>query len=186
MDEPLSARTEKHCSLIGPYIKGKKVLEWGCGWGRLIHHFGANPEYMDVRFTGVDISEEAIVRAHLSTQQSEYFCLDGNTFSGTAGSFHTTYSCTCVQHNENESARSILREMARLSSDRVILYENTTRQPDVNKDVVVCFRSIEWYEREMRAFGFDLVHSQVVSDDYPPGEEHSLMVFSMAGSPETP
>lgn len=92
---------------------GQKVLDLGCGLGRLTNQFAA---FMpDQHFTGVDISPKMTGMANLLTRRNtEFVVCDGRTLPFDDNVFDKAYSVTVFQHLPADAVRGYLREVHRV------------------------------------------------------------------------
>ncbi len=65
--KPLKYRSEMCCSLIKPFVKGKRILELGCGSGYFALH--VTSESLPDSYIGLDFSERAINRANILVEE---------------------------------------------------------------------------------------------------------------------
>lgn len=98
-------------SAIRPYLKHHRVLEIGCGIGRLTKLLSA--EFGCCYFTGIDISEEMVGIAGTRPRATHIVC-DGRTIPITNGYFESAYSMLLFQHLPPEGVKSYLSEAFRV------------------------------------------------------------------------
>lgn len=104
-------------------FRNKDVLEVGCGpGGNLSLIWNKGPS----RLAGIDISGDMLklARENVVSDKIELFKTDGLRLPFKDGEFQTIMTVTVLQHNtDEEMMRSLLSEMCRCSSEKVILFE---------------------------------------------------------------
>lgn len=70
--ERIQAFSNRHAKMIQIYCTGKKVLEIGCGWGRMLKAFSGVQSYLGVDFVP-DLIKEAKERAEVLYDGDERF-----------------------------------------------------------------------------------------------------------------
>jgi len=153
-----------------PY-RFKKVLDFGCGIGRmeLVLQLYSDEVY------GVDVVEWPIEQAKKEWPYSHFLTYDGKTIPFNDGFFDGLLSWTVLQHIPDKDIKGVCKEIERVMSNEshLILYENISVWHE-NK-VHIWFRSIEMYRNffnELRLVGFDLITEADGND-----EHHGLMLF---------
>lgn len=107
-------------------IKGKKILEIGCGIGRLAIPIAIkNP---DKRIIGIDISPSMIEIAHERSDHLKnisFYDLDGRSLKGIGSNkFDMVYSMVVFQHIPNEAKIGYIKEAHRvLKKDGIIRFQ---------------------------------------------------------------
>lgn len=175
--EKFRAKSLQATSLLSSFlfehgITGGKILDVGCGIGRLSGTL--IPRFFE-EVQGIDIVPWAIERAKANCPSGHFQVFDGVTIPFPDGHFDAALSWTVLQHiPPNEIERSC-SELGRVifPQGNLILYENTsTWEKDAEH---IWFRSAEEYQRLFPLF--NMVASQVVekADDTP--QEHTLILF---------
>jgi ubiquinone/menaquinone biosynthesis C-methylase UbiE len=130
-----------------------RVLEIGCGpGGNLLEVLSKKP----LKLTGVDISSSMINLARKAVPNSvELIKTNGTVLPIADKQFDIVYSVTVVQHNtDEEMAKSLLAEMARVSADKVYLFEwieSIDKGDELNRG-----RTVKTYQNYMSTSGFEL------------------------------
>lgn len=132
----------------------KKVLEVGCGPGGNLQ---AILQQKPKQLYGVDISQEMV---NLSSKLLEGSPVSITKINGTTLPFDDktmdiSFSATVLQHNTDDSMmEKILREMCRVTSDKVVLFERINKVR--SGDELCVGRPIEQYEEICKQEGFTL------------------------------
>lgn len=149
----------------------KKVLDFGCGIGRmeLVLQLYGDEVY------GVDVVEWSIEQAKKDYSLGHFLIYDGKTIPFDDGFFDGLLSWTVLQHIPGEDIKGVCKEIKRVMSDKsyLILYENISVWHEDKTHI--WFRSIEMYQTFFGGFrlvGFDLVERADGND-----ECHGLMLF---------
>jgi SAM-dependent methyltransferase len=103
-------------------LRGKDVLEYGCGVGRWVDFF----QGYGLSWRGVDISDEMLAIATKRARGVELKKIQEGRIPYPEGSFDLVYSVTVVHHNPHEQQEKIVSEMARVlrNDGYLILYED--------------------------------------------------------------
>ena len=175
--EKFEAKSLQAASLLSSFlfehgITGGKILDAGCGVGRLSGTL--IPRFFD-EVQGIDIVPWAIERAKINCPLGNFQVFDGVTIPFPDGHFDAALSWTVLQHippDEIEQACSELERVIRPGGN-LILYENTSTWEKDGEHI--WFRSMEEYQRLFPQS--ELVANRVVekADDTP--QEHLLMLF---------
>lgn len=140
--------------LKGMNVTGKRVLEIGPGpGGNLALLYELKPENVE----GADISQTMIDLAtkNLNNPEIKITKTNGKDLPFEDGQFDIVFSCTVLQHNTDEaSMRRLLSEMCRVSSNQVILLEQT--HPSLKGDELCYWRPVAHYDDICSAAGYEL------------------------------
>ncbi len=132
----------------------QRVMELGSGpGGNLAKILTKKP----LQLVGVDISEEMINIAseNLESPILSFYKTDGKTIPLSDQCFDLVFSATVLQHNtDEEMMKDILREMCRVSDNKVYLFERIENR--LTGDELCMGRPIEYYKRICNAEGFEL------------------------------
>lgn len=103
-------------------LKGKKILEFGCGVGRWVNFF----KKYHCTWSGVDISEPMLEIARRLHPDKEFKKIQNEKIPFPDNSFDLVYSVTVIHHNPYENHEKIISEMLRVLKDDgyLILFEN--------------------------------------------------------------
>mgnify|MGYP001568836034 CR=1 FL=1 len=103
-------------------LKGKNILEYGCGVGRWINFF---QEY-GCSWNGVDISREMLTVAKNRNQNAHLKKIGGKGIPYMTKSFDLVYAVTVLHHNTYKQQETIISEMIRVLKDNglLILFED--------------------------------------------------------------
>jgi len=101
--------------------KGEKVLDIGCGWGRLVQHFSDN---YGAKVTGVSLSEEQVKFGKELNKHNDgnIMLQDAMTYAPTAKSFDKITSLEMAEHVGIQRYTSFLRKVHSLLKDDGLLY----------------------------------------------------------------
>lgn len=139
-------------------MKGKTVLEVGCGQGgNLVEIEKVQP----VEIVGCDISEAMIEIARHNTRSFEnvdIVQIDGTTLPFQDRSFDITFTSTVLQHNLDSTITKLLPEICRITDDRLYLFEDTGRSKRESFSFVL--RSISEYKELCASEGFELIETE--------------------------
>jgi len=105
-----------------------KVLDFGCGWGRLSKILSVN----GCEVFGVDIVPQAIERAQEYVPQGVFQVYDGKELPFPDGSFDGILTWTVLQHIPREEIGLTVSELLRVlkPGGKIVCYENTSPLPD--------------------------------------------------------
>jgi SAM-dependent methyltransferase len=115
---------EKH---VGPMRNSRGVLDFGCGWGRIIRFFlrDVAPE----KLSGADHSEEAIRNCRATNKWCSFTLIEPNPPTPLASqSFDLIYLYSVFSHLPEEMHWALLREFQRLLSPGGMLIATTRRR----------------------------------------------------------
>jgi len=96
--------TQKKVKELSKYVKGKTILNVGCGVGLLDKHLAP----LAKRWVGIDIDRESIKEA--SKNEGEYLWYDGVKIP--AGKFDVILCINVLHHVESHLQQNLFREMA--------------------------------------------------------------------------
>lgn len=99
-------------SLIRKYLKGKSVLDIGCGMGRFTSVFS------DYDYTGLDISEPAINFCK-NRYEGKFICADLVTFD-TKRKYDNVFSWVTLEHIVPEHINDVCKKIRKWSDNLVI------------------------------------------------------------------
>ncbi|ALL01991.1 Methyltransferase domain protein [Pyrodictium delaneyi] len=97
--------------LKGVDLRGKKVLELGCGVGRwvpFITSYGA-------KYVGVDISENMIEVARKRFPNASFYKIDSTDLPFPDNSFYLSFSITVIHHNNYDAQSKLIDELVRVT-----------------------------------------------------------------------
>jgi len=161
-DEPYYRyKRERFLNLLDSIdVAGKSVLEIGSGpGGNLLELFRKKPS----KLAGVDISEEMVELAKnklpevVSIQK-----INGSELPFTNDSFDVVFTATVLQHNtDEEMLRKIVKEMCRVSSEKVYLFERTEQR--LKGDELCMGRPISYYSSLLEENGFSLISCEHIN-----------------------
>jgi len=161
---------------INPLIKGRRVLDFGCGYGRMAPVLSEAAAFV----YGVDISEQAIDQARLFFSAAIYKLYNGAEIPFGDGFFGAVFCWTVLQHIPGEEISGIAQEIDRVLSQGGILalFENTT--PALGNKPHVWSRSPADYAALFP--GFLALTIKPIPGIDGSTESHSLMIFQKRGS----
>ena len=139
----------------------KIVMEIGHGpGGNLAEVLKKNP----AQINGVDISDTMIelAKENLSSAIISFQKTDGITIDFPAQSQDLVFSATVLQHNSDEDMmKAMLREMLRVSKEKVILFERIEKT--IKGDDLCVGRPVDYYSTVAKEMGFDLVEKEFIN-----------------------
>ncbi|GLR17773.1 class I SAM-dependent methyltransferase [Portibacter lacus] len=142
-------------------FRDKKVMEIGHGpGGNLAEVLKHNPSQL----TGVDISDTMIslAKENLGTDKIEFYKTDGMTIGYPDQSQEVVFSATVLQHNSDEEMmKAMFREMLRVSSDQVIIFERIEKQ--LKGDDLCVGRPSSYYAAVAESEGFKLKEATFIN-----------------------
>jgi len=111
-------------------LKGKDVLEYGCGVGRWIHLF----KQLGTNWKGVDISEDMLSLAMNEYKDVELKKVTDDTIPYPEKSMDLVYSITVLHHNTYNAQERIASEMVRVLRDGgyVLILEDLGQSGEFN------------------------------------------------------
>jgi ubiquinone/menaquinone biosynthesis C-methylase UbiE len=142
-------------------VTGKVLLEVGCGpGGNLVELRKRAPQ----RLEACDISSEMVELARQANPGVKVVQTDAQSLPYVDGEFDTVLTVTVIQHNPDEAATQVMREIARVAKSSVYLFEDTS-PPAPSAGIHGNFfgRLVPWYAEQMRGFGYELVESEALS-----------------------
>jgi len=159
-------------SILKTVLEGKRVLDFGCGYGRMAKLLVEFCPFV----VGVDIVEWAIEEARQHVPEAKFFALsDGRSLPFPDGFFGGVLSWTVLQHIEPENVTDVVVELGRVIEPGgvVVLYENISTWHEDKSHI--WFRSAEDYEKLFR--GYRATEKHVVSRADDTDEDHAIMVM---------
>jgi SAM-dependent methyltransferase len=136
---------------------GKEVLEIGCGAGvNLIELERLGPR----RLVGCDLAPDMVALARETTRGLagvEVVELTGDGLPFADGEFDVTFTVTVLNHNHDDMLERVVGEAARVTRERLYLFEDTSTRKDVRRSYVL--RPVEEYTEACARHGFRLVES---------------------------
>lgn len=135
--------------------KDKSVLEYGCGPGgnlKYLNGLGVNT------LTGVDVSGVMLKLARKNTAdigKVNLFLNDGKDIPVEGNSKDIVFTSTVLQHNVNDGkVAGIIRELCRVSSDIVLLCEDTSpKRRELHAHFVS--RPVDFYKKQVEENGYE-------------------------------
>ena len=174
-DKEFEIKTKETRKVIIDHFKNlftsKKVLDIGCGYGRLISIL----LLIASQVYGIDISPWAITEARKHIKNATFDTYDGKTIPFSDGFFEGALSWTVLQHIPGDEIENICREISRIlkPESALMLYENTsTWIPDKPH---IWFRSYEEYIALFHDFQIEYSDINLIEDNS--NERHCLMVM---------
>lgn len=141
-------------------MAGKSVLEVGHGpGGNLLEALALGPKTL----TGVDISQDMIDLARKQVpEQVKLLKIDGTHLPFADQAFDLVFTATVLQHNTNEEMlRSIVKEICRVSNERVVLFERV--ESPIRGDELCLGRPVTYYAALLEPFGFRLESKRFIN-----------------------
>jgi len=113
---------EKHIIKILRKNRWKKILEVGCGSGRLTKKIAELPEIE--KFVAMDISPDLIENAKKNTlgQTIEFQCIDLQNYNPKE-KFDLVFSCEVMMHIPHQEINNIISRIVSFSNKKVLLAE---------------------------------------------------------------
>lgn len=141
-------------------FQGKSVMELGSGPGGNLNFIS---QFKPKRLTGADISQNMIELATKNTAgRAELVKIDGQRLPFDDQTFDLVFSATVLQHNSDDAMmKSILREMCRVSGDRVAIFERIEKT--LLGDDLCMGRPVDYYAAICEAEGFELVETEFIN-----------------------
>lgn len=115
---------EKCLTAITSDLKTGKILEIGCGVGRLTSWLATSSKFGGSYIHGIDISEKMVRLAKENTPWKTYTTYsvnDGRTIPYSDGFFDSVYSMLVFQHIPNDAKENYIKEAARVLSQGGVL-----------------------------------------------------------------
>jgi ubiquinone/menaquinone biosynthesis C-methylase UbiE len=139
-------------------VEGRAVLEVGCGpGGNLAEIQKRHPS----RLAGCDIAPDMVALASKNIPSADIRLAEGQELPYADDEFDVVITVTVVQHNPDEIANQMLKEICRVSRSEVFLFEDTTKPgPDTGAYRNYHGRLPPWYVDAVTENGFDLVEVQ--------------------------
>ncbi len=141
-------------------FKNRVVLEIGSGpGGNLVEVLKENPEVLK----GVDISQQMVSLASQKLPEGvEVIKINGKELPFEDNGFDIVFTATVLQHNTDERMlKEILKEMCRVSSDRVYLFERIEKT--IKGNALCQGRPVSYYADLMRQQGFLLQSTEYIN-----------------------
>jgi len=138
----------KWADKIKPHLKGKSVLDLGCGQGRFV------PIFKGMDYLGIDISKDMIKRAKKKYKNKIFSVVDINDIHSNIFLVNTIFTCTLLQHIIPEKIER-LSERMKVWGDRIIMIESVKSEKEL---APYCF--IHDYDKL-----FNIVHKEKLDKD---------------------
>lgn len=141
-------------------FSGKSVLEIGCGpGGNLNTIWKQKPK----RLVGVDISQNMTELARSNNDPAvEIHKINGTQLPFADGEFDIVFTATVLQHNTDEQMLlAIMKELARVSGDRVFLFERI--EDEIKGDELCYGRPVSYYASVLEKEGFRLKSERFIN-----------------------
>lgn len=138
-------------------FSGKRILEIGCGpGGNLQELLKLNPS----KITGADISQQMLDLAKAKLPDSVSLVkTNGTELPFPDSTFDIVFTATVLQHNtDEEMLNSLIKEICRVSSDQVILFERI--ETTIKGDETNLGRPISYYSKNLSENSFNLTSSK--------------------------
>lgn len=141
-------------------VEGSEILEVGCGPGGNLRELRKRgPKTL----AGCDISSEMVEIASENNPGVDIRVSDGRALPYADGEFDVVLIVTVLQHNPDDSAAQMMRQISRVSRSQVFLFEdNSPPNPQSAAGAYSNFfgRLTPWYAEHMERFGYELVRSE--------------------------
>jgi len=142
-------------------VAGKEALEIGCGAGvNLVELSRLDPR----RLVGSDIAPDMVELARETTAGLpgvEIIELTGDGLPFPDDSFDVVFTVTVLNHNHDDMLEQVVSEAARVTRDRLYLFEDTAERKDARASYVL--RPVEEYAAVCLRHGLRLVESERLS-----------------------
>lgn len=140
---------------------GKKVLELGSGPGGNL--LDISKKHQPTLLTGVDISAQMVSLAKKKLpKEVNVIKIDGAHIPFDDNYFDIVFTATVLQHNTDENMlNTIMAELARVSGDRVILFERI--ESTIKGDELCYGRPVSYYNEIMSSHGYELVKTKPIN-----------------------
>jgi len=165
---------EKFTPILKKYLVNKKVLDFGCGWGRWSRVLNL---FCDIY--GTDLSAEAITQLHRLKSDLGLNSANFLTYNEKIPfeiKFTGIFCWTVLQHIPPLELMKIVEELNGVSDEKctLVLFENTSNLPSKEH---IFFHPVSYYEKIFEEF--QLLYSEIFQkiDGENDLEIHSLMIF---------
>lgn len=132
----------------------KSVLEVGCGpGGNLIEVLKKLPK----KLYAADISQDmlSLARENVKNQEVQFIKTNGKELPFSSANFDIVFTASVLQYISDEMLmQSLLREMCRVSKDKIVLFERTSTV--LKKDKMSMARPVEYYVNICKNMGFEV------------------------------
>lgn len=177
-EEKLMKKTERIAKEFKEYFKifeGRRILDFGCGHGRLskiLNENGVEDLY------GVDIVDWALAAAQVRVPAGKFSKFNGEYLDFESGFFGGVLSWTVLQHIPPAEVKKVANEIQRVlgSVGVLVLYENMSKKKDAKH---IWFRSLDDYIQLFHEL--ELVKFVMVDNFDDNDEMHGLMVMARRG-----
>jgi ubiquinone/menaquinone biosynthesis C-methylase UbiE len=151
---------------FGSLLKGKKILDVGCGVGRDVEYL--MEDGFDV--IGIDISKNMISEAKKNVPKGKFIIMDFRKMKFKDKSFDGIWSMASLQHIDRREIINVLKEFNRVLHNGGILYlavyegegEKEIVKPEYNNELrhVYLYKKDEM-EKYLEDAGFKIIDSEV-------------------------
>ena len=114
------------------------TLDYGCGVGRYSQFFDKD------KYLGVDITKQLLDIAIDENAGYDYILLSSPSLTGVSLSIDQFFTATVLQHNTNETVRTIFDGLSKCNLRSIVLYESTMDMPN-KAGSHMNFRSVDDY-----------------------------------------
>lgn len=148
-------------------LKGKKVLDVGCGSGRDIRQF------LDkgLEVEGVDYSHEMVARCRKRFQQIIFYEGDMTNLEMPDASYDGLWACASILNLKKEDVGNALKQFKRVLKPNGILFVSVKEGkeekmvPDQAGQRFFSFFSLSEIKEKIESAGFQILHKEVISHE---------------------
>lgn len=144
-------------------LKGRAVLDLGCGTGRWCHFF----DHFGAQITGLDISEEMVAYNRKQFPQWEFIASDISKMPYPGDFFDFVNAAIVLEYVPNAEKKEVLKELFRIlkPGGSLLVLDPVAAGEGRENDESSCLSVAEW-ERLLRNAGFEIL-AQMPLHAYP-------------------
>ncbi len=119
-------------------IDFKSILDYGCGYGRILKHIGINFPFTTIE--GCDISQHQLKNAKKylgNNSKCKLFLIDGKIIPKADNFYDVVYTVDVLLHQTHDLINDVRKELLRVTNKYLLLFEGNYSDKEVEKDKLI-------------------------------------------------